>query len=92
MRIMEQFFSVFDNVQAPETLRTRFNIVYESYQWHDSLFSYYQSIFRVLLKFDYNDSVPTGQPSPLLEPFRYGWVFLLYCQSILFHFEIMLTY
>ena len=80
-----------DILQVDSPLRLKVEDVRHDYQRFMPLFSVYQNLFKILVKFNLRDdeqpeAAVLGQQgssaSGLLDVYRYGWLFILYFSGI----------
>lgn len=82
----DEFIKTLVLLQADPVILERAQMMSQSYRDHVSLFAAFTRVFEIIFKFDFQQSStePLSQAtaSPLLDIFRYTWLFLLYTQGI----------
>ncbi|KAJ3371049.1 Retinoblastoma-like protein 1 [Kappamyces sp. JEL0680] len=81
----DEFIKTLVLLQADPVILERAQMMSQSYRDHVSLFAVFTRVFEIIFKFDFQQSStePLSQAtaSPLLDIFRYTWLFLLYTQG-----------
>ena len=82
---MDTFTETILNLGADKEIVERALATRELYKKTSVLFDIYKDLFQIFLRFDFNQmnhgDLLQATASPLLDVFRYGWLFLLFTQG-----------